>query len=83
MIDGPNEALAALLFPLDGDMLNEYDGFTRDEHLHIKVRPAGPEGSRFTVNGIIAERTEGAYFAEIKVSRLPEYNHDCGDWNRL
>ncbi|WP_409344465.1 hypothetical protein [Paenibacillus sp. MBLB4367] len=57
----------ALLFPLDGDMLNEYDGVWRDERLHIRVRLAGPAGSRFTVNGISAKRADGEYTAEIKL----------------
>ncbi len=66
MIEGrqTNEA-SVLLFPLDGDMLNEFDGCIRDERLYIQVLIAGPEGSRMTVNGKIAERADDGYTAEI------------------
>ncbi|WP_202865993.1 hypothetical protein [Paenibacillus contaminans] len=56
---------SALLFPLDGDMLNEYDGIVREERLYIQVRLAGAAESKFTVNGAAAERSGDGFAAEI------------------
>jgi hypothetical protein len=66
MRDGhPLREGTALLFPIDGDMLNEYDGDLRDGRLFIHVRLAGTEGNGVTVNGVIAERTNEGHIAEI------------------
>lgn len=54
-----------LVYPQDGDMLNEYDGVVRDGCLYIRVRLSGPEGSRLTVNGRITEQMDRNYYAEI------------------
>jgi hypothetical protein len=53
------------IFPLDGDMLNEYDGELRDGRLHITVAIAGPGGCRVAVNGVEAVPRDGGYYAVI------------------
>jgi hypothetical protein len=55
------------LSPVDGDMLNEYDGIEDFENLIINVKISAPAGSRIKVNGVRAEYTDGIYLAEVKL----------------
>ncbi|WP_147433412.1 hypothetical protein [Paenibacillus ginsengarvi] len=57
-----------LLFPVDGDMLNERDGDIRDGRLHIIVSIEAPDGSLLRVNGVSAQREEdGIYKAPVSL----------------
>ena len=51
------------IFPIDGDVLNEYDGEVRDGKLYVKVKVESD--SDVTVNGVKAEKCEGYYTAEV------------------
>ncbi|MDF2713379.1 MAG: hypothetical protein K0R28_304 [Paenibacillus sp.] len=61
--------LLKAIFPLDGDMLNEYDGEIRDGRLHITVEIAGPAGRSVTVNGVVAMPRDGAYYAQVALDK--------------
>jgi hypothetical protein len=56
------------LFPVDGDMLNEYDGSVSDGKLAIKVRIEAPAGSKIKVNGAVAEYVNGIFQADVKLA---------------
>jgi hypothetical protein len=55
------------LSPVDGDMLNEYDGKLSDGGLITKVRIAAPSGSKLKVNGIRATYSDGIFLADAKL----------------
>jgi hypothetical protein len=52
------------LSPIDGDMLNEYDGTVSDGNLIINVKIAAPSGSRIKVNGVKAKYIDGIFQAD-------------------
>jgi hypothetical protein len=51
--------------PIDGDMLNEYDGKISEGNLIISVKISAPSKSRIRVNGIQAKYSEGLFNADI------------------
>jgi hypothetical protein len=51
--------------PIDGDMLNEYDGFVVDGHLVTTVNISSPPGSKIKVNGIDAKFENNLFFADV------------------
>ena len=55
------------LSPVDGDMLNEYDGKAVDAGLLIKVTISAPSGSRIRVNGVKARYADGIFQVDIKL----------------
>lgn len=55
----------SMIFPVDGDMLNDCDGEPRDGRLHITVAIAGPVGRSVAVNGVEASPRDGVYYADI------------------
>jgi hypothetical protein len=61
-----------LLSPVDGDMLNEYDGKVIDDNLIVNVKISAPPGSRIKVNGVKAAFKKGIYDADV---RLKDYSN--------
>ncbi len=55
------------LSPIDGDMLNEYDGTVSDGSLVTKVRIAAPSESRLIVNGVKATYSDGVFQADVRL----------------
>lgn len=53
--------------PIDGDMLNEYDGTVIEESLVINVKIAAPAGSHVKVNGVKAKYADGIFQVEVKL----------------
>jgi hypothetical protein len=56
-----------LLSPVDGDMLNSYDGVSTDGYLLTNVKITAPVGHEIQVNGVAASFTDGVYTAEIRL----------------
>ena len=63
------------IFPIDGDMLNEYDGIISDGDLVTKVKIAAPPGSKIKVNGLKTRYIDGVYHADV---RLKNYENAIG-----
>jgi len=63
----PKSNAIKFLSPIDGDMLNEYDGTVTDGSLFTKVRITAPEGSRIKVNGVTAKYIDGVFQADIQL----------------
>jgi hypothetical protein len=53
--------------PIDGDMLNEYDGTVSDGKLIIKLKIAAPSGSSIRVNGLRAKYVNEIFEADISL----------------
>lgn len=56
-----------LIFPIDGDMLNETDGVVSAGSLNIKLKIEAPSGSNITVNGVKAKYIDGIFQADVKL----------------
>ncbi|MBP1991234.1 hypothetical protein [Paenibacillus eucommiae] len=54
-----------VLFPVDGDMLHDFDGEVREGHLHIHVSISAPGNQVIKVNGIAIKPYNEEYYAEI------------------
>lgn len=52
-----------VMFPIDGDMLNEYDGEVKDGALVVQVRVQAPPGSKLKVNGMPASSASNSLYA--------------------
>ena len=63
----PMENKIKFLSPIDGDMLNEYDGKIAESNLITEVNVAGPAGMKLKINGITAAFSEGKYTASIAI----------------
>ena len=68
----PMENKIKFLSPIDGDMLNEYDGQISEGSLHCWVKVEAPSGLKLKINGIPASYTEGKYTASVP---LKEYKN--------
>ena len=55
------------LNPIDGDMLCEYDGTVSNGSLQTTVKIAAAPGSRLSVNGIRARRSDTIFLAEVSL----------------
>ncbi len=53
--------------PIDGDMLNKYDGTVRGNNLVIKVKIVAPAGSRVQVNGVNASCIGGIFQSDVEL----------------
>ena len=51
------------IFPIDGDVLNRYDGEVRDGKLYVKARVESDSPVR--INGVLAEKCDDYYVAEV------------------
>ncbi len=73
-IDNMNETTQEIRFisPVDGDMLNEFDGKQADDFLTIGVKISAPPESSIKVNGISAKYNGSNFVAEVK---LKEYSN--------
>jgi len=49
------------IFPIDGDCVNEYDGFVKDGVLYVNARIDAPENEEIYINGEKAEYKNGAF----------------------
>lgn len=63
----PKENAIKFVSPIDGDMLNEYDGTVTYGSLITKVKISAPEGSRIKVNGVSAKYIDGVFQADIQL----------------
>ena len=54
------------IFPIDGDVLNRYDGEMRDGKLYIKARVESD--SPVKINGVLAEKCDDYYTAEVCIN---------------
>jgi len=54
------------VFPVDGDVLNKYDGEVRDGKLFVKVKVESD--SDVKINGVAAEKADGYYIAEVCIN---------------
>jgi hypothetical protein len=61
----PMENKIEFFSPVDGDMLNEYDGKISDGSLVTPVNISGPAGMKLKINGIAATNSGGKYTASI------------------
>jgi hypothetical protein len=57
----------AFLSPIDGDMLNEYDGRVSEGSLITNVKVLGIAGRKIKINGIEAKHKDGVYSADIQL----------------
>jgi len=73
-IDNMAETTQEIRFisPVDGDMLNEFDGKQADNFLTITVKISAPPESRIKVNGIRAKYDGSHFEAEV---RLKDYSN--------
>lgn len=55
------------IFPIDGDCVNEYDGFVKDGVLYVNARIDAPENEEIYINGEKAEYKNGAFEAAVAV----------------
>lgn len=60
-----NSEIIRILAPLDGDMLNEFDGIIENGKLKINVKISAPEDCIIKVNGVHTIYNEGIYIANI------------------
>jgi hypothetical protein len=58
--------------PIDGDMLNEYDGTVADGCLLTQVKVLAPSVKKIKINGVTANYEDGMYVANI---RLKDYKN--------
>ncbi len=59
------EKVIRIMAPVDGDMLDEYDGIAVEEGLLTKVKILAPSDSRIRVNGIPARYSGEIFIADI------------------
>ena len=64
-ITQPHDGDIKFISPVDGDMLNDYDGILTEEGLMVTVKISAPERSRIKVNGIKARRVDDIFHADI------------------
>jgi hypothetical protein len=64
---GSMENKITFLSPIDGDMLNEYDGKMSDGTLLIKVIISAPAAMKIKINGITATGADGKFNAGIQL----------------
>jgi hypothetical protein len=62
-----SEKEVRFISPIDGDMLNQYDGTVADGILTTAVKIAAPAGSRIKVNGVNAKYIDGIFKADIRL----------------
>ncbi len=62
-----NDQHITLLSPIDGDMLNEYDGRLDNRSLVTNVRVKAPEGSNIKINGTDAKFADGLFSSEVSL----------------
>jgi hypothetical protein len=55
------------LTPIDGDMLNEYDGDVTNGSLMVKAKISAPSGSRIKVDGVKAKYMDGYFQANVRL----------------
>ena len=73
MISGNTlENKIVFLCPIDGDMLNDYDGLVSDKCLITKVKVLASLGRKLKLNGIDAKYEDGIYRTDV---RLKEYKN--------
>ncbi len=53
--------------PIDGDMLNEYDGIVSDKCLLVSVKILASSGRKLKFNGIEAKYADGVYMADVRL----------------
>jgi hypothetical protein len=68
----PMENKIKFLSPIDGDMLNEYDGKLSEGNLLTEVKVGAPSGMKLKINGITANYADGKYAAAVP---LKEYKN--------
>jgi hypothetical protein len=54
-----------IISPIDGDMLNKYDGIETGGSLVTKVRISAPAGSKIKVNGVSTKFIDGLFQADV------------------
>jgi hypothetical protein len=72
--------------PIDGDMLNEYDGELSDGSLIARVLIAAPSGSRIKVNGLKTRYINGIFQAEVQLKNyenIIEMKDEKGNRERI
>lgn len=62
---GPAGKKTVFLSPIDGDMLNSYDGVISNGSLHVKVKVMSESGKILRINGIEAGYKDGIYTADV------------------
>ena len=67
-----NDSNIRFITPVDGDMLNEYDGAVKDGNLVIRVKVSAPPGSRIKLNGMRTKYADGLFQADV---RLKQYEN--------
>jgi hypothetical protein len=72
MSAGTPENKIVFLSPIDGDMLNEYDGIVTDGGLLTKVKVMASPDRKLKLNGIVAKYGNGVYSCDV---RLKEYKN--------
>ena len=60
------EKVIKLVGPIDGDMLNEYDGIVADGGLLTKVKILAPSDCIIKVNGIVAKYTGEMFIVKVE-----------------
>jgi hypothetical protein len=68
----PMENKIKFLSPIDGDMLNEYDGKFSEGSLLSEIKVGAPSGMKLKINGITAGYADGKYTATVP---LKEYKN--------
>jgi hypothetical protein len=73
-IMGGNSPENKILFqsPIDGDMLNEYDGIVSDGYLMTTVKVLAPSDRKLKFNGAVAKYEDGVHLADV---RLKDYKN--------
>lgn len=61
----PKENKIKFLSPIDGDMLNEYDGKVSDGNLLSEVKISAPSDMKIKINGIAATWSDGKFSASL------------------
>jgi hypothetical protein len=75
------------LSPVDGDMLNDYDGKISDGSLISEVKVAAPSGIKLKINGITANYADGKFTAAVPLKDyknvLEAQDHVTGETSRI
>jgi len=69
----PDNGIIKFISPIDGDMLNEYDGTIANDKLVTSVKVSAPEKSKIFINGTKAKYVNGIYQANVSLTKYENF----------
>lgn len=87
MRSGDASKKISFLNPIDGDMLNEYDGMVSDGGLLLEIKVYASSGRRLKINGLDTKYENGLYVANVRLDNymnvIEAVDNDSGERNRI